>query len=322
MSSRKAKIVKPNEGHWISWLGHPVRYLAFEDDTNSKYSFSWGTVPVGGGPPPHSHTFEEGFYVLKGEVKFTAGNQSVALSAGGFIQIGSGTSHTLKNIGEQEAELLVITAPAGFDQFQLEGGQAMDGKEGAVTPFEPGMITKLAEIAPKYGINLKPTDESFEQMPNIKVCKPEEGNFVAAAGDLYRFLAETDSTNGQYAIWEATVFPNGGPPPHVHSQEEEGFYLFEGELTFYVDGEKIVATAGTFVNLPTGVPHAFKNETNNPAKMLIIVASAGLEAMFVRTGQVVENASAIPNAVTPEEIALIKKIAPEYGVDILIPESH
>ncbi len=49
---------------------------------------------------------------------------------------------------------------------------------------------------------------------------------------------------GQYALWEAIVPPGGGPPPHTHSREEEGFYVLEGEITFYVEGQPFVATAG------------------------------------------------------------------------------
>ena len=49
---------------------------------------------------------------------------------------------------------------------------------------------------------------------------------------MYRFLATGEDTNGNYAIWEAIVPPGHGPPSHVHSREEEGFYILEGEITF------------------------------------------------------------------------------------------
>ena len=58
------------------------------------------------------------------------------------------------------------------------------------------------------------------------------GRTVAVVGDVYRFLATGEDTNGKYALWEALVPPGGGPPPHVHSREEEGFYILEGEITF------------------------------------------------------------------------------------------
>src|SRR6187397_1199474 len=114
---------------------------------------------------------------------------------------------------------------------------------------------------------------------------PPQGRTVAVVGDVYRFLATGENTNGKYAIWEAIVPPGGGPPPHVHSREEEGFYVLDGEITFVVGDQRIVAGAGTFANMPVGTSHSFKNETDRLARMLISVAPAGLEQMFFEVGR-------------------------------------
>ena len=111
-----------------------------------------------------------------------------------------------------------------------------------------------------------------------------KGRTIAVVGDVYRFLATGEDMDGKYALWETIVPPGGGPPPHVHSREEEGFYVLEGEITFTVNGERVVATAGTFANMPVGTPHSFKNENDRPARMLISVAPAGLEKMFFECG--------------------------------------
>src|SRR3954454_2610781 len=95
--------------------------------------------------------------------------------------------------------------------------------------------------------------------------KPAEGRTVAVVGDVYRFLATGEDTNGKYALWEAIVPPGGGPPPHTHSREEEGFYVLEGEITFQVGDQRLVASAGTFANLPVGTRHSFKNGADRPA---------------------------------------------------------
>ena len=114
---------------------------------------------------------------------------------------------------------------------------------------------------------------------------PGEGRTIGVVGDVYRFLAVGEETNGAYALWEAIVPPGGGPPPHIHSREEEGFDVLEGEITIHVDNERIVATAGMFANMPVGSLHSFRNESDRPARMLISVAPAGLEQMFLETGQ-------------------------------------
>ena len=118
--------------------------------------------------------------------------------------------------------------------------------------------------------------------PTIR--KPNEGRTIAVVGDVYRFMATSEDTNGKYAMWEAIVPQGGGPPPHVHSREEESFSILEGEITFQVGEEGVIATAGMFANMPAGTPHAFKNESSQPAKMLISVAPAGLEEMFFESG--------------------------------------
>src|SRR6516225_1984108 len=118
--------------------------------------------------------------------------------------------------------------------------------------------------------------------PTINI--PPQGRTIAVVGDVYRFLATGDDTNGEYALFEALVGPGGGPLPHVHSREEEGFYVLEGAITFTINGERVVATAGMFANMPVGTPHSFKNESNKPAKMLVSVAPAGLEKMFMEIG--------------------------------------
>src|SRR5690349_6687056 len=151
------------------------------------------------------------------------------------------------------------------------------------------------------------------------ITKPSEGRTVAVVGDVYRFLATGKDTNGKYALWEAIVPPGGGPPPHVHSREEEGFYTLEGEITIQVGAERIVATAGTFANLPTGTPHSFRNESSRLAKMLISVAPAGLEQMFFEFGVPLAEGATTALPLTKEEIESLMAIAPKYGIEIRVP---
>src|SRR5262245_20454354 len=151
---------------------------------------------------------------------------------------------------------------------------------------------------------------------NPVVRKPAEGRTVAVVGDVYRFLATGEDTAGKYALWEAIVLPGGGPPPHVHSREEEGFYVLEGEITFTVNGERVVATAGTFANMPVGTPHSFKNESKKPAKMLISVAPAGLEQMFFEVGVPLAEGATTALPPSQEEIEKLLAVAPRYGIEI------
>jgi mannose-6-phosphate isomerase-like protein (cupin superfamily) len=158
-------------------------------------------------------------------------------------------------------------------------------------------------------------------MKNAKpiVRLPGEGRTIAVVGDIYRFLATGEETNGTYAVWEAIVPPGGGPPPHVHSREEEGFYILEGEITIHIDGRRVVATEGMFANMPVGCPHSFKNESDKPAKVLISVAPAGLERMFVEVGVAVPQGAVTASPPTKAEIEKLLAVAPKYGIEIRLP---
>ena len=154
-------------------------------------------------------------------------------------------------------------------------------------------------------------------IPTIR--KPSEGRTIAVVGDVYRFLAVGEDTDGRYALWEASVPPGGGPPPHVHSREEEGFYVLEGEITFVIGDKRFVAGAGTFANMPVGTQHSFTNETDRPAKMLISVAPAGLEQMFFEVGRPVPQGATAASPPTKDEIDMLLAAAPRYGIEIKLP---
>jgi quercetin dioxygenase-like cupin family protein len=150
------------------------------------------------------------------------------------------------------------------------------------------------------------------------IRKPSEGRTIAVVGDLYRFLATGEETDGKYAMFEAIVPPGGGPPPHIHSREEESFLILDGEITFTVGDEHIVATAGTFANMPVGSLHSFKNATDKTARMIITVAPAGLEKMFLEVGVPVKLGETPPSP-SKAEIEKLLSVAPSYGVEIKVP---
>jgi mannose-6-phosphate isomerase-like protein (cupin superfamily) len=320
MSNPKtATVVPPDGGKWLTWLGHPIRYMAIGDDTGGTYAFSWGSLPAGGGPPPYRHDFQEGFFVHRGEVAFTAGNRTVALGAGGFISIGGGTAHAFRNAGPDDAEVLVVVAPAGFDRNQAEAGRPVADASGPFDPPTPDDLGRMRSLATAYGIEFDLREDAFRVEPDVVVRRPGEGSAIAVVGDLYTFLAVCEETGGRYALWDAVIPPGGGPPPHVQTREHEGFYVLEGEIAFHADGRRVVAGPGTFLNVPPGVVHSFRNETDRSARQLIWVAPAGLEKLFAETGRAVADPSAPIPPPAPDEIAKLLAVAPKYGVEVRLP---
>ncbi len=68
-----------------------------------------------------------------------------------------------------------------------------------------------------------------------------------------------------------------GPAAHIHDDEDDAFYVLDGDLRFVVDEQEISAAAGTFVLVPPGVMHTFMNLTSRPVRMLNIHAPAGFD---------------------------------------------
>ena len=158
----------------------------------------------------------------------------------------------------------------------------------------------------------------MSESEQIMVKEPNEGRSIGIVGDIYRFLATGEETGGRYSMFEATVLPGGGPPPHIHRREDETFYVLEGEITFQIGDERCVAGPGTFIHMPIGYQHAFKNDTDQPAKTLISFIPAGLEGMFLEVGKNLAEGES-PDEPSPEEIKRMLEAAARYGIEYDLP---
>jgi quercetin dioxygenase-like cupin family protein len=98
-------------------------------------------------------------------------------------------------------------------------------------------------------------------------------------GTLLTDLAETADTNRAYSLFEATLVPGTEPPPHVHSREDELFYVLEGEFDVYVGKDVFNGKTGECIFLPRFKPHAFVIRSLR-LRLLILFAPAGVEEAF------------------------------------------
>jgi len=95
----------------------------------------------------------------------------------------------------------------------------------------------------------------------------------------------------ELGVVEVTIAPGDEPPLHVHANEDEWFYLLDGEVTFHVGGENFAGAAGSFVSFPRGIAHTFSVETET-ARFLVINTPGGFEQMFSRGPKSLEEAVA------------------------------
>jgi quercetin dioxygenase-like cupin family protein len=147
------------------------------------------------------------------------------------------------------------------------------------------------------------------------------GKTYSAVGDKYVMLATGEQTGNTYCLSEATVPPGGGPPAHYHTREEETFYVIEGEITFTVESRTVIGGPGTFVQIPRGMPHAFKNQSSAPVRMLIQCVPAGFDKFMAEFATELPSPDASPLLPSPAEIEKVLRIAPQYGIVMLPPPS-
>jgi len=314
MNPQSVKIVEPNGGEWLSFHGIPVQILLGSADTGGRVCFNTGLSVAGGSAPPHRHGFAQAFYLLEGEVDFHVGNALHTLRAGDFIHIPPGVAHQPVNRSNADARLLTICLPAGFDNFKHEVGVTAPGAQGPFAPSDPEATDKMREMCSKYGIEFELESDAFAITAEHHLTRSDAGECIAVTGDLYRFLATSEETEGAYAIWHAAVPPGGGPPPHRHSLEMEVFFILKGEMTFYDDGKPVRLGAGGLISLPEGSRHWFRNETEGDAEMLIFIAPAGLERMFRETGTPSPDGATKPPD-EAEKARLIGAVS-RYGIEL------
>ncbi len=137
-------------------------------------------------------------------------------------------------------------------------------------------------------------------------------------GHVTIHLAMAENAGG-ISITEHLLPGNFGPPYHVHPDEDETFYVLDGEFRFKLADRVSTAKAGDVVHLPRGVPHGFKVTSPSGGRCLVI-STGGFENML-RSGSVVADAVRLPDPVvpTPEMQAQLAKICAENGIELLGP---
>src|SRR5687768_997447 len=145
----------------------------------------------------------------------------------------------------------------------------------------------------------------------------EEGQAVWFLGALLIVKATDEQTGGAFGLIDHVLPAGFSSPYHVHRNEDESFYLAEGEMTFYVGGERVKAESGAFVYGPREVPHGFAVEGTAPARMLLLNTPAGFEGFPVEVGEPAKELT-IPPA-EPPDMEKVMAIAAKYETEILGP---
>lgn len=124
------------------------------------------------------------------------------------------------------------------------------------------------------------------------VIRTRSRRTLRALGDEVQLHLTGADTDGQYSMFTVITAPGGGPPPHVHDNEDEWFHVIEGKVGFLSGGAWTEVGPGGSAYLSRGVAHTFKNLGDAPSRMLVHTAPAGFEDFFAELADACAGAEA------------------------------
>lgn len=135
-------------------------------------------------------------------------------------------------------------------------------------------------LTPSFAFATQPSGPISKEAAVVPAGHDRLGETHPGFGGL-EFKVLTRETNGNLFVIEHTDM-HGGPPLHLHLEQEEWFYVMEGAVLFQVGEKRIVLKAGESVLGPRRVPHTFAPTGQSPARMLIAFSPAGTMEQFFR----------------------------------------
>ena len=124
------------------------------------------------------------------------------------------------------------------------------------------------------------------------VLAPGEGlRLQSGPGRDLIFKVTGEDTGGAFDYFVVQVAPHGGPPLHVHHKQEETIHVLKGEYKIRIGDEIFHCKEGGFAYLPSKVPHAFLNLTDQPGEIIVVYTPGGGHRFYEELGPISRNGS-------------------------------
>jgi mannose-6-phosphate isomerase-like protein (cupin superfamily) len=302
-----AQVIPPGAGRAYWAVGDRLTFKLGTEHTAGAFSVAEVRVSPGGGPPPHVHHREdEIFYLLEGSLQFIKGDERFEGSAGDAFYLPRGVPHAFKNASDRPARALVFATPCGFENFIPEFGTPVEQSPEA-PPVTQAEIDRLLAACQRYGLEMK-----FDHRPRSATPIRPKSLYkpLWVLGEHVQMQLTSRESNGTMNLATLTSRPGGGPPPHVHTDCDELFYVENGSYEFLVGDRRIVGEPGTLVYIPAGTMHCFKNVGSINARLLTIHTPGGFEGFYTEMGTEVIDPSRPPTE--PLDIARVREITAKH----------
>jgi quercetin dioxygenase-like cupin family protein len=150
------------------------------------------------------------------------------------------------------------------------------------------------------------------------VLAKDAGRALWHLGALITFKTLGSESNGQFWAIEGQADRNLAVPLHVHSREDEIWYVLEGEIAFTIGNDVQTGGPGTYVYIPRGVAHTFQ-VVSERARWFGLGTPAGLDQWFFETGEPAPALTLPPPPTAPPNVDLIVATLRAYGTETLGP---
>ena len=299
----KPFITRSDESPAYWQIGNLWQIMATGVQTDNAFTILDQIVHAGGGggPVTHTHTQDEGLYVISGKCTFNAGgHQGLPGTPGTVVCIPGNTEHSF-TVDEPDTHVLNFYLPAGFEQLLV--GLAHPAKERKPPPQDliaemmapPWLAEKLSEDYGETSVLGNP----FVDLPDPEkmLTKPTPGAtlfpFIANAKDLDSFtglrgrwtiLASGEQTGGSYCLLEVRFRKGVAIEPRIYSKEkDEMFYVLDGNMTFLLANRVATAAKGSFVFIPSGTVYSARVDSEE-ARCLNLHTRSGFEELLEYAG--------------------------------------
>jgi quercetin dioxygenase-like cupin family protein len=142
--TRQLVTIRRGEGESLRVMGADLKFLCTADRTEGAWSLMEVALPPDSGPPPHTHPWDEAYYVVEGEVRFVLAGSEQVVRAGDFVYAPGGTLHGFKGSSPSPARLLIFDAPAHAESFFRDVEREVKG---------PPDMAKVPEIGRRHQID-------------------------------------------------------------------------------------------------------------------------------------------------------------------------
>ena len=160
-------------------------------------------------------------------------------------------------------------------------------------------------------MNIKDVHGKNDNLP--KMSAPTINNSLWYIGHLMSILISSDDSGGRFALMHGFEIRGLEPPPHIHTREDESFYLMDGKITYTVGNETFDARKGDWMFLPRGIKHSFKVNTEQ-AEVLIHLSPGGFEGYFREMSEPAKELRIPPRPAGPPDVKRIVETASKYGI--------